>query len=80
MKLLLLLLVAIWAIWLWKRSVLKDVPRSGSSKPPGLAPQALRACAHCGVHAEQSIMVQGRRGWYCVPSHLNAAGDSLHHA
>ena len=77
MKLLVLLLVLFFALWLWRRG------RSEASKPksqqPPSAPQIpqMVQCLHCQVHLPLEEAVQGALGSYCSAAHCSAAGDRL---
>ena len=71
MKYLVLLLVIVGVLWLVRT-------RSGAApkapRRPG-APQAMIACAHCGVHLPRSEAVAGADGVYCSEAHRLARGD-----
>ena len=76
MKLVLLLLVVLLAAW-WtfgrRRPAERDEPRPGAAQPGPAAPpepQAMLACAHCGVHlpgADAELDAQGRP--FCSEAH-----------
>lgn len=73
MKYLLLLLVIVVALWwIGARARRVSPPRS----PHGGEPQAIEACAHCGVHMPRAEMVAGARGRYCSEAHRLAHGDA----
>jgi uncharacterized protein len=67
MKFLLVLLVFLFAAWLWRSGRHKntDAPKS----PPHKTPQDMVSCAHCGVHLPQTEAVPGQSGVYCSPAH-----------
>jgi len=71
MKLLVLLLVLLLAVWLWRRGRISGgaAPRRGSSA----AAQPMIACACCGVHVPQESAVHGRQGDYCSAAHRREA-------
>lgn len=71
MKLLVLLLVLLLAVWLWRRGRRDD---ASAARPPGRA-QPMIACTHCGVHVPESAAVRGRSGVYCGTAHRREAGD-----
>jgi uncharacterized protein len=75
MKYLLLFAVVLGVLW-WARS------RSPRAKPPPSAPrpsvsepQAMVACAECGLNLPRSEAVVGSNGLYCSAAHLKAHGD-----
>ena len=72
MKYLLLLLVIVVALW-WIGGRGRRVP-SGRASRRG-EPQAIEACAHCGVHLPRAEMVAGAQGRYCSEAHRLAHGD-----
>jgi uncharacterized protein len=72
MRAFLLLVLVLIVVWLWRSS------RSGSSNgrktPPGQPqPQAMVACALCGVHLPQADALAGRQGLYCSAEHRQRA-------
>ena len=77
MKLLLLLAVLLFAVWLWRSA------RSGEDKakpqPPTTPspPEMSRMvqCRHCQLHMPVEEAVLGVWGPYCSSAHLSAAGD-----
>lgn len=73
MKYLVLLLVIVLVLWLARTR-----PRAGRPAPPPPAdrtPQAMVACAHCGIHLPRSEAVSGPRGLYCSDAHRLEGGD-----
>lgn len=73
MKYLLLLLVIVVALW-WIGGRARRIDQPPRAARRG-APQALEACAHCGVHLPRAEMVAGARGLYCSEAHRLAHGD-----
>ena len=71
MKLLVLLLVILAAVWLWQRG--RRVPPPGRRAERKALPMV--RCHHCGVHLPHDEAVTGTRGQYCSTAHRNAAGD-----
>lgn len=75
MKYLLLIAVVLAVFWLIsaRRRSMSPPPRQDGK--PAL-PQAIEACAHCGVHLPRAEMVVGTRGRYCSEAHRLARGDA----
>ena len=85
MKILLLLLTILFAVWLWRRNRLNALndrkSKSAETNPAPnntntLKPSPMLACTHCSVHMPASDMVQGQRGIYCSRAHCQAASDT----
>jgi uncharacterized protein len=80
MKYLLLIAVVVGVLWLVRgRSSRVNPP---ASKPPqpaqaakAVSPQAMVACAHCGLHLPRSEAVAGAQELYCSDAHRRARGD-----
>ncbi len=68
MKLLVLLLVLLVAVWLWQRG--RRLPPSAEAprraEPPALP---MVRCQRCGVHVPGNEVVTGRAGSYCSAAH-----------
>jgi uncharacterized protein len=75
MKILLLLVVVAFALWLLKtkgRAAPPPSARPGTPKTPKspLQPAQMLACVHCGVHLPQADTVQDAAGRvYCSEAH-----------
>ncbi len=76
MKYLLVLLVVVGALWLMfgrSRRVgggAKPVQPTNKKPPPDGTPQAMLACAHCGVHLPQGDALQDPQGRaFCSEAH-----------
>jgi len=68
MKFILLLAVIGIALWLFKAR--NRVPGPPPKAPQAAKPQAMLACAHCGVHLPQSDVVADADGRpYCSEAH-----------
>lgn len=66
MKYLVLLAVLAVAYGMWRNRRAKDAP----VKPPAAAlPQAMLACAHCGVHVPQADALMAGNRPYCCAEH-----------
>lgn len=66
MKYLVLLAVLAVAYGMWRNRRAKDAP----VKPPTAAlPQAMLACAHCGVHVPQADALMAGNRPYCCAEH-----------
>jgi len=85
LKILLLLLTILFAVWLWRRNRLNALndrkSKSAETNPAPnntntLKPSPMHACTHCSVHMPASDMVQGQRGIYCSQAHCQAASDT----
>jgi uncharacterized protein len=75
MKLLLLVIAVVVLVWLVRSSLRRvQAPPSSAGRP---APQAMLACAHCGVHVPASEALPGRGGVFCGPAH-RAAFEQAH--
>ncbi|MEZ5607842.1 MAG: PP0621 family protein [Burkholderiaceae bacterium] len=74
MKLLVVLLVVLFGVWLWRRGSRLSAPPPPPARPGG-AVQAMVACARCGVHVPQSSAVTGRKGSYCCAAHRRETED-----
>ncbi len=72
MKALLILVGALFAVWMWQRRR----PKPGNTpKPPAAtsaaSPQAMVSCHACGLHLPQSEALTGPQGaLYCSQAHL----------
>jgi uncharacterized protein len=76
MKFVLVMLAIVVLVWLLKRSFLSAGSRA---KPPPtvLPPQAMLACAQCGVHLPANEALPGRGGVFCGDAH-RAAFERAH--
>jgi uncharacterized protein len=80
MKFFVLLLVLLFAVWLFRhRNPSLGRPNQKRSPEGKVEPMPMVACLHCGVHLAQGEAVQGARGVYCSSEHLQLAGDRLRH-
>lgn len=73
MKYILVLIVVVLAVMWLTRSRAPAVRRE---KPPPAGPQAMVACAHCGVHLPRAEAVAGAQGLYCSEAHRLARSDA----
>ena len=74
MKLLVFLLAVLALVWLMRGSV----RRMKAPAPPKVpAPQAMVACAQCGLHLPASDALPGRGGVFCGADH-RAAFERAH--
>jgi uncharacterized protein len=72
MKFLVVVLVIVVVLWLM--SSRRGTLRSKRSAPKPALPEAMVACAHCGVHLPRSEAVEGSDGrWFCGSAHRLAA-------
>jgi uncharacterized protein len=73
MKFLLMLLVLLFAVWLWRSGrQAKQVPRQRAS-PASQAPLDMIACERCGLHLPKVDAVVGKNGLYCSVEHRQRA-------
>lgn len=83
MKYLLVVLVVLFAIWLWRHNRREPPQQTHRQPPPPAAflapPQDMVACAHCGLHLPLNDAVPGARVgvYYCGQAHrLQGDGQS----
>lgn len=70
MKWFVVLLAVLAGVWWWRRG---QGLAQAVMKKPAAAPQAMRACRHCGVHVPEAEAVTGRLGAYCSAAHRQQA-------
>lgn len=78
MKLIVVLLVVLFGVWLWRQGRLAD---RAAKPPPARKPQASQAalpnemvrCAVCGLHLPASEALTSTRGNFCSPEHQRQA-------
>jgi len=81
MKLLLVLVVLLAAVWFWRRGRLpgqngQGEPGNAQTPPtPEASTAPMCSCLHCRVHFPAEEAVQGELGLYCSSAHRVAAGD-----
>jgi uncharacterized protein len=73
MKFFLMLLVLLFAIWLWRSGRQIKQPPRPHGKPPAQAPLDMVACAQCGLHLPKAEAVAGHQGLYCSVEHRQRA-------
>lgn len=76
MKYVLVLIVVVLALMWLTRSRAPAARRDKPRATPPAGPQAMVACAHCGVHLPRSDAVAGADGLYCSEAHRLARGDA----
>jgi len=69
MKYLVLLAVLAVAYGLWRNRRAKDAPVQRARPPAPALPQAMLACAHCGVHIPQADALMAGSRPYCCAEH-----------
>jgi len=76
---LLVVIVALAVLWLLLRGLVRRAKGEGQPphKPPPATPQAMLACAHCGVHLPRDEALPGRGGVFCGEAH-RAAYEQQH--
>lgn len=72
----LLVLLAIYALWWLLRRSFGGLRPSAPQAPPSPA-QTILACAQCGVHLPQDETLPGRGGVFCGEAH-RAAFEAAH--
>lgn len=72
MKLLIVLLAVLAAVWLWRRGRRPSAPRPSDRRGRGQALPMVR-CDRCGVHLPGADAVHGHRGSYCCVAHRRDA-------
>jgi uncharacterized protein len=84
MKLLLLLAVLLFAVWLWRSARAGEDKADAKPQPPTTPPPpeitSMVQCRHCQVHLPFEEAVLGVWGPYCSSAHLSAAGDKAPHS
>lgn len=69
MKYLIVVLVVVIVVWLMLRGRERGVD-SARQRPEGRAePEAMTACAHCGVHLPREDALVDRGGTFCSEAH-----------
>ena len=76
---LLVVIVALVVLWLLLRGLVRRAKGEGEPprKAPPATPQAMLACAHCGVHLPLDEALPGRGGVFCGEAH-RAAYEQQH--
>ncbi|MES2771968.1 MAG: PP0621 family protein [Pseudomonadota bacterium] len=70
-KYLLLLALAVWGLWLWRKSGRAATDRL---KPPEQRPsERMLSCRHCGVHQPESEGLWVGSHYYCCSAHQTLA-------
>jgi uncharacterized protein len=70
MKILVLLGLVFGVLWMLKGRRGSDAPAGRGKAAPAAKPQAMLACAHCGVHLPQSDVLADAAGRsYCSEAH-----------
>ena len=71
---LLVVIVALVVLWLLLRGLVRRTKGEGQPprKAPPATPQAMLACAHCGVHLPRDEALPGRGGVFCGEAHRTA--------
>ena len=74
MRIVLILVTALVAIWLWRnsRELPPDTSRPKPSEQPK-PPQVMVACAYCQLHVPASDTIKGEHGQYCSAAHRQLA-------
>ena len=73
MKYLLLIGLALLALWWWRSLARRGGGQSSTPPQPPAPPQDMIACRQCGLHLPGADVVQGRQGSYCSAAHRQAA-------
>jgi uncharacterized protein len=67
-RLLLLIALAVLALFLWRKLTARASPQS-TARPPRIAEKVV-ACAHCGLHVPASEALTEGEHAYCCLEHL----------
>lgn len=73
MKLLLMLLVLLFAVWLWRSGRQAKQASQRPASPPAKTPLEMIACGQCGLHLPKADAVVGQHGLYCSIEHRQRA-------
>jgi uncharacterized protein len=69
MKYLLVLLVLLFAVWIWRNNR-QTADRESTPPPrPPRGPVTMIACTQCGTHVPEAETVPGPQGRYCCAEH-----------
>lgn len=66
-RLLLLVLIIWFLIWMFKKQFSQDTPDNNTSKADEA--EDMLACAHCGTHVPKSLGVVDNDHFYCSKEH-----------
>ena len=72
-----LVVLAVMALWWLLRATFRPRERPPKATSPDPSPQAMLACAHCGVHLPRDEVLPGRGGVFCGAAH-RAAFEQAH--
>ena len=73
MRLLLVLAVVLFGIWLWRSNREAKAALKEEKPPPAQSPLDMVSCTLCSVHVAVDDAVQGRKGLYCCADHRQRA-------
>lgn len=78
MKLLLFLLIILFAVWLWRSGRMTEPqskrPSDSTRRPPHQSvPEDMVRCAHCGLHLPLHEAVASSSAYYCSVEHRRLA-------
>ncbi len=72
MKYLFVLLVVVFALWLWRHN--RQPPKAGRDAPRQAdQQQEMVRCPVCALHVPKAEAVPGRQAWYCSVEHRRRA-------
>ena len=71
MKFLLIVCAVMAGVWWLKQP--RQNQSTGTARQTPAIPQAMVACAVCGLHVPQAEATAGRQGWYCGAEHRRRA-------
>ena len=70
MKLILLLVICVLAIWMWKSGrAASGAARDEAPARPSTDASPMVACRQCGLHLPETESVSGELGAYCCQAH-----------
>ena len=73
MRLLLVLAVVLFGIWLWRSNREAKAVLKQEKPQPAQPPLDMVSCTLCAVHVAVDDAVQGRKGPYCCADHRQRA-------
>ncbi len=73
MKLVLVLAVVLFGIWLWRTNREAQPKRNLKNPESAAVPLDMVCCALCSVHVPVADAVKGKKGVYCGADHFHRA-------
>jgi uncharacterized protein len=73
MKLVLLMVVVLFGVWLWRSRREARVRVKRKSSQTSQTPTETVRCSHCSVHVALTEVLKGKKGDYCCLDHRQRA-------